>query len=280
MIYTSKTGFIRWATLFISLIILIVNTLFNSQSTRADPSLLTPNEQRGLEIATHSDRTFSNFGNSEVKLEMILENAYGQVSRRKLESKTIEVDDDGNKSLILFKEPRDVRGTAFLSFTHKVGNDDQWLYLPAIKRVKRISSSNKSGSFMGSEFAFEDIVSQEVEKYSYQFIKQDVYDDQKVFVVERYPVAKSSGYSKQVVWYKQENYVVLKIEYYDRKKQLLKTLKYKGYNKHDNKHWRAKIMKMKNHQSEKSTTLVWSGHQFDVGLTSSDFSKSSLKRIK
>ena len=90
-----------------------------------------------------------------------MKNRQGEESSRYIKNKTLEVENDGDKSLSIFERPRDVKGTALLNFTHKTGTDDQWLYLPALKRVKRISSANKSGSFMGSEFAFEDITSQE-----------------------------------------------------------------------------------------------------------------------
>ena len=112
-------------------------------------------------------------------------------------SKTLEVLEDGDKSIFIFEHPRDVSGTAVLTFTHKHGPDDQWLYLPALKRVKRISSDNKSGSFVGSEFAYEDLSSQEVEKYTYKWI-QDApcpgKEEITCFNSEDYPVDKSSGY--------------------------------------------------------------------------------------
>ncbi|MCG8379472.1 MAG: outer membrane lipoprotein-sorting protein, partial [Proteobacteria bacterium] len=119
-------------------------------------------EDRGLEIAQKADLVDQGFESSSVKLTMILTNKQGQESTRYLENKTLELTEDGDKSLIVFNSPKDVSGTATLTFTHKVGADDQWLYLPALKRVKRISSKNKSGPFMGSEFAFEDLTSQEV----------------------------------------------------------------------------------------------------------------------
>ena len=129
--------------------------------------------EKGLAIAQEADRRDSGFGNYTNDVEMILKNKQGQESTRKIRSKTLEVADDGDKSLTIFDEPRDVQGTALLSFTHKEGPDDQWLYLPALKRVKRISSDNKSGPFMGSEFAYEDITSQEVDKYTYKYISDE-----------------------------------------------------------------------------------------------------------
>jgi len=126
-------------------------------------------DQKGLEIAKKADLADRGFENTEVKLRMVLRNRQGQESERFMENKTLELTEDGDKSLIIFNSPKDVEGTATLTFTHKAGPDDQWLYLPAVKRVKRISSDNKSGPFMGSEFAYEDLSSDEVEKYSYKF---------------------------------------------------------------------------------------------------------------
>jgi len=94
---------------------------------------------------------------------MTLRNRAGKESLRNVRIKNLEVDGDGDKSLSIFDEPADVKGTTSLTWSHSDKPDDQWLYLPALKRVKRISSKNKSGPFMGSEFAFEDIGSQEVD---------------------------------------------------------------------------------------------------------------------
>ena len=120
-------------------------------------------EEKGLAIAVEADRRNTGFENSTADMLMILKNRHGQESRRQMRFRNLEVEGDGDKSLTIFDSPMDVKGTAFLNYTHKEGDDDQWLYLPALKRIKRISSRNKSGSFMGSEFAYEDIASQEIE---------------------------------------------------------------------------------------------------------------------
>jgi outer membrane lipoprotein-sorting protein len=195
--------------------------------------------------------------------------------------KILEVESDGDKNLTIFDNPRDVKGTAFLTYSHKVRDDDQWLYLPALKRVKRISSRNKSGSFMGSEFAYEDYASQEVEKYTYKWIRDEVYEGQESFVVERYPVdKKNSGYTRQVTWIDKKDYRTLKVEYFDRKNSHLKTLTIKGYKKYLDKYWRADELNMVNHQNGKSTRLEFSNYKFKIGLKDSDFNKNSLKRAR
>jgi outer membrane lipoprotein-sorting protein len=239
----------------------------------------TPEEQ-GLAIAQEADQRDSGFGDYTNDVKMILKNKQGQESTRNIRSRTLEVADDGDKSLTIFDQPRDIKGTALLSFTHKEGADDQWLYLPALKRVKRISSDNKSGPFMGSEFAYEDITSQEIEKYTYKFIRDDSLDGLDVFVFERYPKDKKSGYTRQIVWMDKEHYKERKIEYYDRKNSLLKTLVFNEYQLHNEKFWRAHDMFMQNHQTGKSTSLLQSNYEFNVGLTDRDFDKNSLKRAR
>lgn len=238
-------------------------------------------EEKGLAIAKEADRQDEGFGDSTSDMLMILRNRHGQESIRKIRGRTLEVKDDGDKSLSIFDNPRDVKGTAFLTFSHKKGDDDQWLYLPALKRVKRISSRNKSGSFMGSEFAYEDISSQEVEKYTYKWIRDEMYDGQKCYIIERYPVdKKNSGYTRQVIWIDKTEYRTFKVDYYDRKKSLLKTLTFEGYQKYNGRFWRPDKMNMVNHQNGKSTRLENSNYKFGVGLKDRDFNKNSLKRIK
>lgn len=237
-------------------------------------------EEKGLTIAVEADKTDLGFKDSEAELEMILRNQHGEESTRSMRNKTLEVENDGDKSLVVFDTPKDVKGTAFLSHTHSVGSDDQWLYLPALKRVKRISSNNKSGPFMGSEFAFEDISSQEIEKYTYKFIKEELLDGVDCFVIERYPVDKNSGYSKQLVWFDKAEYRQQKIDFYDRKGELLKTLTSHGYQKYIDKIWRQSEMKMVNHITGKSTDLFFNNYSFANGLSDRDFDKKSLERIR
>ena len=239
-----------------------------------------PDVAKGLEIAQEADRRDSGFIDSTATLEMILTNRQGQTSTRNMRNRTLEVENDGDKLLVLFDQPRDVKGTAFLAFSHRQGPDDQWLYLPALKRVKRISSNNKSGPFMGSEFAYEDLTSQEVDKYAYKFLREENLNGQPALVIERVPVDPKSGYTRQVVWYDKDEYRQLKIEFYDRKNALLKTLTYSGYQLYLDRFWRADRMEMTNHQTGKSTQLLWKDYAFKTGLTGRDFDRNSLKRAR
>ncbi len=254
-------------------------TLFISLFVPVIAFAQTP-EEKGLEIAIEADKREGGFGDYTADLVMILKNRHGDESKREIKTRNLEVVGDGDKTLSLFGTPRDVKGTAFLSYSHKIGPDDQWLYLPALKRVKRISSSNKSGSFMGSEFAYEDIASNEIEKYTYLYLRDEACEELTCFVYERRPTDPNSGYTRQVVWMDNAQYRIQKIVFYDRKDSLMKTLIYSDYKLYLDKFWRAGEMLITNHQTGKSTTLKWKEYKFKTGLTDKDFNKNALKRAR
>lgn len=256
-------------TLIIALVVFSVATTVIGQAP----------DQKGMEIAMAADQADRGFESSEVSLKMILRNKQGQESTRFMKNRTLELTSDGDKSLIVFKSPKDVEGTSTLTFTHKQGPDDQWLYLPAVKRVKRISSDNKSGPFMGSEFAYEDLSSDEVEKYAYKFLKNESFNGFNTAVVEQDPVDPKSGYTRRLVWYNlDKDYRLEKIEFYDRKNALLKTLTYDDYHQYEGKHWRANKFLMVNHQTNKETELLFEGYSFKSGIAETDFDQNSLRR--
>ncbi|NOQ77110.1 MAG: outer membrane lipoprotein-sorting protein [Methylococcaceae bacterium] len=256
------------------LILLIFVTAFYGQVFA-----LTP-EELGLQIVQEVDRRDIGFGDTQSDMKMILRNRRGDKSVRILKMKTLEVDGDGDKSLSVFSKPRDIKGTAFLSFTHALVPDEQWLYLPALKRVKRISSSNKSGPYLGSEFAFEDLTSFEVSKYKYKHLRDEVFNEIDCFVVELYPQYKHSGYTRQITWIDKERYIPLKTDYYDRKNSLLKTLENKKYQQYLGQYWRNDEMLMVNHQNGKSTVLLWENYTFRNGFSDRDFDRNTLKRSR
>jgi len=242
-------------------------------------------EEKGLEIAREAERRDDGFKDTRSELVMILRDKSGGESLRRMRSKVLEVPGDGDKSLLVFDNPKDVQGTAFLTYSHKEGNDDQWLYLPALKRVKRISSSNRSGSFMGSEFTYEDLASHEVEKYSYKWLRDEpcpteVFAGMDCFVVERYPVTSRSGYTRIVDWLDKKEYRLAKAEFFDRKKSHLKTLTVPEHKQFLKRFWRPMEMHMVNHQNGKSTRLRWKDFRFQTGFKESDFSRSALKRVR
>ena len=253
--------------------------LFSGNTQPTEEAAIDP-AKKGFEISARSDRSDRGFGKSRVTLEMVLRNAAGAESRRTLDIATFEIPDEsvGDKSLIVFSSPRDIDGTALLSHAQIVDPDNQWMYLPALKRVKRISSRNKSGPFVGSELAFEDITGLELQKYEHRWLRTEKFDDLECDVVERLPRYENSGYTKQVAWIDTQDNQFRKIEFYDRKGAHLKTLRFEDYRKYEDSYWRAHTWRMENHQSKKTTDLIFAAYKFDADLDEGDFVKSALKR--
>ncbi|MBI1260912.1 MAG: outer membrane lipoprotein-sorting protein [Rhizobiales bacterium] len=237
---------------------------------------------RGLAIARLADEMDAGWHDASADMKMILKNANGETSERELRFLMLEITkpDEGDWSLMVFSKPRDISGTALLTYAHVKEPDEQWLYLPAIKRVKRISSANKSGPFVGSEFAFEDLATQEVGKFTYEWLRDEPCGALTCHVVERRPAYENSGYTRQIVWTDTTNYKERKIEYYDRKNALLKTLTYEDYALYNAKFWRPSKLAMVNHENGKSTELIWESYMFQSGLTENDFTTSSLERAR
>jgi outer membrane lipoprotein-sorting protein len=232
-------------------------------------------EQKGLAIAKKVDAANDGWKGETSTMEMVLVNAHGDKTTRKLRSQAIEVSGEGDRSRIEFEWPADVKGTRMLTWTHKQGDDDQWLFLPAINRVKRISAGNKSGSFMGSEFAYEDLASQEVDKFKHKYVADEVLGGRKTWKIERVPTDARSGYSKQNLWIDQEYQQPLKIEYFDRKGELLKTATFSDFEKLG-KHFRAKKLVMVNHQTKKESHLSFQGRKLGESLKEKEFESDSL----
>ena len=239
-------------------------------------------EEKGFALAARSDRSDRGFGDSEVDLTMILRNAAGRQSKRSLTIKTLEIPDEnlGDRSLVIFNSPADIDGTALLSHARILEPDDQWLYLPALKRIKRISSVNKSGPFVGSEFAFEDFTTLELNKYTYRYLRLEPLGQIMCDVVERVPRYHYSGYTKQISWIDQKVFQIRKVEFYDRRGDLLKTLELDDYRLYGARFWRAHRLRMINHQTGKSTDLLYSEFTFGRGLAEHDFGTAVLRRIR
>ena len=239
----------------------------------------TPGE-KGLRIAREASARNDGFGDFTAGLTMVLRDRHGRESVRRMRFKVLEVSGDGDKSLFVFDRPRDVQGTALLTHAHINTHDDQWLYLPALKRVKRINASRRSGSFMGREFSYEDMSSPEVEEYTYKYLRDEPCGDLACTVTEQVPLDKDSGYSRKVVWQDTGELRTWKMELYDRKGSHLKTLSLADYRQYLDRYWRAGEQTMVNHLTGASTVLKWSEFRFRNNLQDSEFTQPALRRVR
>lgn len=244
------------------------------------PAMAETPEEKGRAIFEEVEKRAEGFVDSKVSMLMILKDKRGNTSEREMRVMTLEGENDDDKTLMVFDTPRDQKGTALLTYSHKNKDDDQWLYLPALKRVKKIASKNKSGPFMGSEFSFEDLAGQDIDEFKYKYLRDEACGDGECFVVESFPQDEYSGYTKIISWIDKEHYRTYKAEFYDRKKSHLKTLTPTGYKLYEDKFWNPDLMVMENHQTGKSTELVRKETEYKTGLNERDFTKNSLKRIR
>jgi len=229
----------------------------------------------GLKVAQIMESANTGFVGEESKMELVLIDAKGTKIVRSLKGMSKEVKNDGDMSISVFLNPKDVQGTKMLTHSHKSDDDDQWLYLPSLRRVKRISSRSKSSSFMASEFSYEDLGSQEIEKYNFKLLKQN----KSVWLLERKPKQKS-GYSKMVLEVSKKYKSAVKVKYYDRKGELLKvaeSTKWKQYLINGKKMWRANRIHMKNVQTKKESIFTWANRKIGVNHPKRLFRKSALK---
>lgn len=189
--------------------ILLVSTVL-SLCTHAES--LTP-EQIMQKVYDRDD------GNHSVmEMEMVLIDKNGQQRVRNLKSFGRDAGPDGKdgQGIMFFLSPADVKDTGFLSYDYDDDSkdDDQWLYLPALKKTKRIASSDKSSSFMGTDFTYADMNERHISNYSYKLIKEDTVNGNKVWLIEAVPITEKekeeTGYTKSWLFVRQDNFVVIR----------------------------------------------------------------------
>lgn len=237
-------------------------------------------EERGLRIATEASSRSRGYEDIAVTGEMILKTSSGQTAERRFDANWVAIGEGVSRSLLIFRWPGDIRNTALLTHVYKGKNDDQWLYLPAMERVRRISGSGRSGSFVGSEFAFEDMADQEVDKFRHIWVAdQACPGGGTCHVIDRVPTTRS-GYSRQRIWLDTSELRLQRVQFFDRRGAHLKTLVISGYRKYNNRFWRASRMDMVNHLTGASTRLNWKNWQFNRGLNPNAFTVNALRRIR
>jgi len=189
-----------------------------------------------------------------------------------------------SQSISYFLKPSNIRDTALLTYDYDgvVKDDDQWLYLPALKRVRRISSSDRGDYFMGTDFTFEDVKqTPELEDYNWTLSGSETIDGHDCWVVQGVPktddLKKNLGYSKTVNYIRKDINLAIRINYWDRKGQKLK-----HFNATDVKQiqgvWTATKMVMENTQTGHRTEMLFSDQKYNTGLSNRAFSERMLKR--
>ncbi len=172
----------------------------------------------------------------------------------------------GDKSVVRFMTPADIRGVAALTHEKIGGTDDSWLYLPASRRVRRISGANRTGSFQGTEFTYEDLSSLSVERYGWTYIRDSRVKGEPVYVLEAKPRYRETGYSKILISLHRSHFRAEKMEFFDKAGRKLKTLTSSRWAHLHGRFWRAKKQEMSNHQTGKRTVLETENIRLNMAL--------------
>lgn len=255
---------------------LIVPGALGLQSLAATPAHA---DAKGADVGKKVDTAWGGYKSEESDIELELIDAGGQKVVRKMRGKAREEGSD-EQSVFTIIWPADLKGTRLLTWNHRSKDNDQWLYLPSIKRVKRISARGQSGSFMGSEFSYEDLVNfWWLNKYDYAFVKEMKVGPRDTWVVERTPKSKDSGYSKQIMWIDKEYLSALKCDFYDRKGKLMKTAMWKSWKKYGGNKWRSDRVEMTNKQTGKKSNAIWKSRTWGKSYSDDEFSSNALGTI-
>ena len=189
-----------------------------------------------------------------------------------------------SKSISYFLEPANIRDTALLTWDYDgtARDDDQWLYLPALKKVRRISAADRGDYFMGTDFTFEDTKqTPELDDYNWTWLGTQHVDDIDCWVIQGEPkteaLKKDLGYSKTVSYVRKDTDMAVRIDYWDRKGQELKHFRVLEM-KQVQGIWTALKMEMRNVQTGHRTEMEFSEHQYNTGLSDNSFSERMLKR--
>ncbi|MDQ7043893.1 MAG: outer membrane lipoprotein-sorting protein [Sulfurimonas sp.] len=188
--------------------------------------------------------------------------------------------------LLFFLSPADVKNTAFLTYDYEDSNadDDQWLYLPALRKVKRIASSDKSSSFMGSDFTYSDMTSRNVSDYTYKIMKEPTIKGHKTWQMLVTPktqkTVEETGYEKSIVFVRQDNFVIIQALNYIKKGKKLKYMMVKELELLDGI-WTVKEMQMITKKGKKmlhKSIFKFSNIKYNQDLDESLFTTRTLER--
>ena len=210
-------------------------------------------------------------------LTMTLTNKSGSQRVRKIKQFTKDFG-EVEKKIMFFLSPADVKNTSFMNWSYDSDkSDDQWIYLPALKKTKRISSDSKSDSFMGSDFTYDDLGDRKLDDDTHKLLREDTINGNPCYVVESLSKDEDYMYSKTITWIRKDNFVGVKKEFYDEDGELLKILTIKKVEKISG-FWIITHSEMRNVQKNHKTSMVLSNVQVNSGVSASKFTERMMMR--
>ena len=218
----------------------------------------------------------------EAEMKMTLTNKRGSSRERRLSTFSIDVGQGkkDRKSILFFTYPGDVKGTGFLTWDYDTPSreDDKWLYLPAMKKTRRISgSSAKKDYFMGSDFTYNDMSMRNVDEEKHQLLREENLAGHRCWVVQSIPNDKDEIYTRRVTWIRQDCLMAVKAEYYDKLNKLHRRLSISNIDKVQG-FWTMHLMQMENVQTGHKTIIRMDNQRFNVKVAPNLFTVSKLEK--
>ncbi len=263
--------------LFRQLLVISVSTLVWVNLALAEPDQLS-----GLEIAQQVNARDEG---EAVSRNLIMEMIDRRGKKRVRETRGFRKYYGAEKRTIIFYlQPKNVRKTAFLTYDYPQVDDDQWLYLPAMRKVRRISSSDRGDYFLGTDFTYEDIKKEGklgIEDYTWRKIGEEIIDDHHSYIVEAIPindeVAKELGYGKVIYSVDSKIWMVRQAKSWDIRGNALKTVYTRDIYQVQNI-WTAHTLEVSNHKTGHNTRFLFSDIDYSTGVTDDVFTQQSLRR--
>ena len=250
--------------------LLVVATLVIVAGFSANAQLTgTEIVEKAYNRATGDDQTST--------LTMTLTNKQGKQRVRKIKQFTKDFG-DVEKSIMFFQSPADVKNTSFMNWSYDSDkSDDQWIYLPALKKTKRISSDSKSDYFMGSDFTYDDLGDRKLEADTHKLLREETVDGNACYVVESVSKDEDYMYSKTITWIIKESFIGYQKEFYDEDEDLLKILSIKKYEEVSG-FLIITNSEMKNVQKDHKTSMILSDVKINTGVSASKFTERMMTR--
>lgn len=238
-----------------------------------------PTGREVMEAYKEQDRT----EDTAVEMRMSIVSSRGGTRERTVSQWTKTLPDDSRMQLIRFLSPADVEGTGFLSIENLDGEDDNWLYLPALRKTRRIAGTDKRESFVGTDFSYEDLEAERLDEYRYEVVGTEALDGVEAWIVEAVPTdpenVEVTAYGRRELWVSRDHAVILQAKYYDEGGTYVKRFRAEDVRQVEGTDkWRAHRLTMEDVQDGGFTVLEIAEYRVDQGVTEGYFTRRYLQR--
>jgi len=225
----------------------------------------------------------STWDDMQAKLTLTLKTSRGETRVREIDFYSRDTNEEETRMLMRFTAPADVEGTGFLQIEHKNAGDERYLYLPALRRVKRIAASGSGGNFMSSDFTYYDIGSPELEDWTYTRLENATVEGQECYVLETFPrtdqIREDTGYGKVIRWITVDSYNTIRSEYYDQSMEKKKELTIPEYTQLKGTDFASRLI-MHDVQIDHTSIMEFDDIEVDTGIPDDFFSQRYLQRMR